>query len=120
MRTTGPQASEASRSGPEVFAEQRSEDPASSTDVEDSDALERRRWELSGVSDPSSIAPATLATVQLPRAVSDNSSRSDQGWKVQPIGERVRENTRQGVVANRQAERPFMARSRASAEAPEK
>ncbi len=88
MRTTKALASGASPGGPEVFAEQRSEGPASSTDVEDSYALERSRWELSEVSDPSFIAPALLATVQLPRAVSDNSSRSDQGWKVQPIGER--------------------------------
>ena len=89
MRTTKAQASEASPGGPEVFAEQRSEGPASSTDVEDSYALERSRWELSEVSDLKSITPALLASVQLPRAVSDNSSRSDTGWKVQPLGERV-------------------------------
>ncbi|MBA7588042.1 hypothetical protein ES708_30090 [subsurface metagenome] len=89
MRTTKTPASEASRSGPEVFAEQRSESPASSTDVEDSIALERCRWELAEVSDPSLKAPALLATLHVPRAVSVNSLRSSQGWGAQPLGESV-------------------------------
>ena len=87
MRTMNTKTSEASPGGSEVFAKQRSENPASSTDVEDSYAVERSRWELAEVSELLFIAPALLATVQLPRAVSANSVRSTIGWKVQPLGE---------------------------------
>lgn len=117
MRTTETQASEASATGQGEGGPKGPKKHGPSADAEGSFALERSGWELSEVSDPLLNTPALLASMPRPRAISDNSSRSDKGWGAQPPGERVRENTRQGVVAYRLPKCPLAGRRPTSADA---